>query len=169
MFIGLSRKRPCVFFLNVFISYVYSETSKWWVFIRFNPRSWPSNVHFIYDYFLLQGIDIDHRRGHKAKRTAPKSKDVYLLLLVKVRTAGLLGPFRRLIYVHNINNYYYYPVPLFSLSRSCTVSWLVVPVLISTKSYWNGCLCPALTVQRCLWAPCPDTWTKSQIKKSVSS
>ncbi|CAH1716437.1 hypothetical protein AGLY_007342 [Aphis glycines] len=30
------------------------------------------------------GIDIDHRRGHKAKRTAPKSKDVYLLLLVKL-------------------------------------------------------------------------------------
>ncbi|XP_050524302.1 60S ribosomal protein L18 [Daktulosphaira vitifoliae] len=30
------------------------------------------------------GIDIDHKRGHKAKRTAPKSKDVYLLLLVKL-------------------------------------------------------------------------------------
>lgn len=55
-------------------------------FICFDRRLWPSNKYIQYDLFFPQGIDIDHRRGHKAKRTAPKSKDVYLLLLVKVRT-----------------------------------------------------------------------------------
>ena len=32
----------------------------------------------------MQGIDLDHRTKRKAVRTEPKSKDVYLRLLVKV-------------------------------------------------------------------------------------
>jgi hypothetical protein len=35
--------------------------------------------------FRPQGIDISHKHDRKAKRRAPKSQDIYLRLLVKVR------------------------------------------------------------------------------------
>lgn len=83
----LSASRACR--VSLLILYINTtrrrEESKWWVFIRFDPRLWSSYKHTKCIYLVPQGIDIDHRRGHKAKRTAPKSKDVYLLLLVKVR------------------------------------------------------------------------------------
>ena len=37
--------------------------------------------------FFTKGIDIRHHKDRKVRRTKPKSEDVYLLLLVKVRIA----------------------------------------------------------------------------------
>ena len=37
-----------------------------------------------------QGIDINHKNDRKVRRTAPKSQDPYLLLLVKVRSLSPL-------------------------------------------------------------------------------
>lgn len=40
--------------------------------------------------FRLQGIDINHKYDRKVRRTEPKSQDVYLRLLVKVRLSMAL-------------------------------------------------------------------------------
>lgn len=37
-------------------------------------------------FYLVQGIDIERHHVKKGQRTAPKSEDPYLLLLVKVST-----------------------------------------------------------------------------------
>lgn len=41
-------------------------------------------INILFPSSPFQGIDITHRYDRKSRRLAPKSKDIYLLLLVKV-------------------------------------------------------------------------------------
>ena len=45
--------------------------------------------HISSHVFILQGIDIDHRYKRKVYRRGPKSNDVYIKLLVKVREGNV--------------------------------------------------------------------------------
>jgi hypothetical protein len=48
---------------------------------NFEPSLWRIEIH---SSFSFQGIDVCHKWDRKVRRTAPKSQDVYLRLLVKV-------------------------------------------------------------------------------------
>merc|ERR1712008_117216 len=88
------------------------------------------------------GVDIRHNKDRKVRRTAPKSDDIYLRLLVKLyrflrsgttkteRSAGLpLSPM----------------ISTCDFSSSCIVSWLVELMPSSTILCFVVYLCPRST------------------------
>lgn len=77
----------------------------------------------------FQGIDITHRYDRKARRLAPKSKDIYLLLLVKVSHSQIIC-----ILLAHFNN-----LSIGILPCSCTASCTVAPRSSSTASFCVAC------------------------------
>lgn len=79
--------------------------------------------------FFKQGVDIRHNKDRKVHRKEPKSQDIYLRLLVKVRNSVILS----------VKLFVLYPLKLLHQSNimlgvcSCTGSWHVAPMLPSTR------------------------------------
>lgn len=116
---------------------------------------------------LSQGVDIRHNKDRKVHRKEPKSQDIYLRLLVKVRTIMKLNTDK-----HARNSsfktycsicltscfqifFHFIPIHFFVVCCSCTDSCLVVLMLPSTRLFWGDSSWARPTAP--LW-PCPDWW-----------
>lgn len=106
-----------------------------------------------YTLLLLKGVDIRHNKDRKVHRKEPKSQDIYLRLLVKVRIFShlsvLVEPSPLLDIISNIVvkillNCFVERHVICSWSvimldfYSCTGSWHVAPMPPSTRLSWKG-------------------------------
>lgn len=101
---------------------------------------------------LFKGVDIRHNKDRKVHRKEPKSQDIYLRLLVKVTYIYVLY----FTHWNKTNSRHSYSCHLITVtsqllflpgmafltlllgSYSCTGSWPVAQMLLSTRSSWGG-------------------------------